>query len=438
MADVGIRVTKESIEVLGKDLGRVTPINLSTSRFGFWRANWRAQVDFSTTWQTDITRAHDSLAEQRTGLQERPVHSMRSLLTGMTHEEATRLLMHMHRLAKHRHPVPLFQDQTTLLADASGTTLVCDTLDRSLYLGQRVAVLPRGHARIQTDVNEFVDVFFGEIAALSPTGITLVDPLPVTIPAGGHVYPLIDCLEILTSEFDLHTDQVPEVEIQAHELSGISTLPPSWDEDVDAYFPTFEGLPIFDVHPNWRDRVRMRIAREGERYAAGLSESQDVQGDRARFGFEMDYLEATRADALKIRRFFDSRRGRLRPFWLLSPQTFWKTTGVSTTHMGIEPFGYMEDIEEFLTHVGIELTDGTTYVREIEDVQQIDTPALRYRIIWSSNPLPSAPTNVERVTAAHLARFDSDTLTERWHTDTTVETSLSFTELLNEASVALA
>ena len=86
-----LRVTKQTLEVMGTNLGIVTSIGAGTIFPPFFKANWRQTVDLESAWKTNITRAKSSGAEQRTQQYRRPIRTQTCLITGMSQQESTQI-----------------------------------------------------------------------------------------------------------------------------------------------------------------------------------------------------------------------------------------------------------------------------------------------------------------------------------------------------------
>lgn len=424
-----VDLTRMSYEVLSrKGPNAVVPLPLATD-VDFFFHNWSQQPTIESGWLTDIQQASNG-GEERRGLTQRPARAIALFWFPSEKAEADRMLVALRKMTQGRFQIPLYMDQTPLeLGALSGTNLLTlDTTNARFFNGARIAIVRRGNAGGMTPFS----VQYQQILTRTTNEITLVGNLTADVNAGDLVIPLIDCETILAPQMQYVKAYGATVKLTVTEVAGPSQLPARSSDFPDG-FDRFLGKPIFNIEPDWINGVDVGLNRQGERVNAGRTDLTYLAADRARLTASY-FISAERSDALKVIDFFETRRGRLRSFWLVDQDQLWSATASTTTFLDIDPFGSFTNFQEEMDFVAIVMKDGTIHVREVVTIQAVLG-------VWRLTVTPDLPTidltQVRRIARARYVRFDSDAMTETWATDGVMTTRLGFIECLREEDVDL-
>lgn len=424
-----LNLTRMGFEVLSrKGPNNVVPLALAAD-VDFFFHNWSQAPALESGWLTDIQLASTG-AEERRGLTQRPLRTMSLNWLVSERSEADRMLVALRKMAAGRFQIPLYMDQAPLTAAAlSGTNVL--TMDPTIgrfFNGGRVAIVRRSGAGGMTPSM----VQYHQIASRTTSTMTLVGNLTANVLVGDLVFPLIDCEIMLTPSMQYVKAYGATVKLTVTEVAGPSQLPARISDFPDG-FSRFRGKPIFNIEPDWVNGVDVGVSRQGERANAGRTDLTYVAADRGRQTASY-FLSAERDDGLKIIDFFETRRGRLRSFWLVDQDQIWQATATTTTFIDINPFGDFDNFQEEMAYVAIVMKDGTIHVREVVTIQAVLG-------VWRITVDPDLPvidlTQVRRIARARFMRFDSDAMTETWDTDNVLTTRLGFIETLEEEDVEL-
>lgn len=409
---------------------RVIPNALPSVLANIFSHNWASRCVVESAYGTDITAAATSVAEERRAVVDRPYRTLQIRFTGFDRFELTRLSMTLARLCSQRStPVPLVSDFSKVTATSSGTTIHCDTRYRRFFLNGRVLIHSWDANRRPANVE------YGQIQAMGVDNITLQAPLVGSFPAGSRVYPCLEAEIDLEKTMDLLSDENCDLQLTVRERSGRSALPSSVGQFVNPDgFPTHGGRPIFDVGHDWSANLRSGVYREGSKFASGRAEIISAFGARPQMERELRMILFGRDKFWKVLNFFDSRRGRMRSFWLVEPAAYFQPTVLQTTQVTVKAAGNIQDVQDFIKYVAVVKRDGTTYIRGISSV----TPSGADWVIAFDAVIPSTSlADVRKVTPAYLVRLKDDSLREEWITDEHMETSLAGIEVLEEAAQEL-
>lgn len=433
-----IKITRQTLEVLGTNLGQVTPAGIGTIYVPFLRNNWKASVEIDTLWETVISASGTSGKEERVSLKPRPSRVVTSTITGMDAGESAALqnsiLTMMQGYGSDGRggvPFPLYSDRTEATQNNYGASFIeCDVSNRRFYRGQRVAFVPQTYQR--RDYNGTLGTaFYGQIDEIFGNGISLVDPIDFDVLRADHIYPLIDIHPNLGFQTQLITDEHAQTRIRVIEKDGNNTLPPSWLEDVSYLFDYYNGYPIFDLTPNWKTQVVQGYDRLGIQYPNGRTSFTVPFGERPQVYFNITEMSLTRKEAWDLLRFFDSRRGRALPFWTIQPLTSWRPLAINNNYIDVPDHDYAQNVEDYFQYVGIEANEGL-FVRSISSVTEFNG----YFRIGFSDPFTSVPTPI-RAAPAYLTRFNSDSHRQVWTTEAVSGARLEIKQILSEGSLAI-
>lgn len=424
------RVTRQTLEVLGSNIGTVRARDVGTLYPPFIRNDWSEPVAVTTSWATDLTRAKSNLAEDAKSLRTRPTLSVSARTLGTDLSESFEQVLARSRATQSLAPMPLYSDRSEITAPVGGGRVIpCDTFYRRFYPGQRVALTSGEFDRVSIGGN-FGHVEYGIVSEVTSRGLVLEDTTLGPWRAQDWVYPMLDCLPVLESSGSLLTDYYAEADIEFVEEGGQSAMPPTWRGYPEHLYSFHEGLPVVYFN-EWNEEPRLSVVRPGRIAPSGKGQIADADGDRPLLQWEFSVLSTTRREAWELLQLFDGCRGRGRQFWLVNPLTIFEVVGQSSTFVTISQVDYRQVLEEgWITHIAIQLSDGRNLVRPIESVTEIGSS---WRINFSEPYTPGGATPI-RVTSAHRVRFSEDSLTQNWITDEVVETPVSMTETRNSDS----
>lgn len=435
-----VLVSRQTLEAALRrgSAGPVMPITLGADNELFLH-DWADEVELSSSYSTDVSMSPTTGAESRRGLIFKPLRSMK--LTWLQSSEEfdasdasrlDRLYVFLRRLTDQECAIPLYPDVRQLDAAylSTDTTIFFDTTRGRWFEGARVAVVRldiSGH--YESHSLHFIDT-------VQSDRLVLDSQLGSATRAGwALVLPMIDCHIVMDAQMELPTGCLGAVSLTVEEIAGPSQLPPS-KADLPSGAQTHLDIPILDVTPDWSGSVRSGRSRAGLSFNSGRARGVAPYAARSRERHELEFTNE-RPDFWKLVEFFDTRRGRLRSFWHIDHQQLWTVSGLSTNFIDVAPFGDFADFAEELEggQVGLEMADGTYYVRDAVTVQDVAT---NYRITVSP-VLPSglSAADVVRVARARRVRFDSDEMVERWTTAGLASTRFRIIEVLEEGVVNL-
>jgi hypothetical protein len=438
------RITAEVAAHRGAS-GPVEPLPLASGIEVFLH-NWASEATLRTSFLTDVSVAAATGAESRRGLISKPERTLSLLWHQHADDDAQRaridrLLVMLRKLTNERVAVPLYMDQVELAASyGSGVdTIFFDTSKGRYFLGARVVIVQLDYA------GQYKSHSFHLIEDLQDDRLVFTANLGVAVPAGALVMPMIDCEVALEAKSKLVSALNYQVSLDLIEVAGASQLPPV-KTDMPTNAQVFGDAPIFDFEPDWIDSIETGRSRQGERFRQGRTSLVFAAAERSRQTHSMSFTglrgacaSSTRDDIWRIVEFWETRRGRLRSFWLVDQEQVWEPESIdpSGNFVGVHEIGDFADFQAELEGewIGLVMADGTEYVREAVTVQQVLTV---FRITVS----PVLPTNLDvnqvvRISRGRRTRFDSDELEEKWSNTGYLSTSMEFIETLQEKNVSI-
>lgn len=374
-------------------------------------ADWSAGIKVASGWMTDVVASKDG-KESRQGLLGRPRRTIGFSLKAWQAASIGRIRSILARAGMARSLIPLYCDFTKLTsaALATATTIYCDTTNRRFFVGGYVIIASPTVLSINLTSYEIK-----QIATVYSDRLVLSTGLSANRAAGSRVYPACETQLNPDTEFRLVTDQVGETYMEFKEIVGKTALPAQQEGDDETGFTTVSGYPVLDFDFAWPD-MQSGFKRSSQTSPIGYDQYFEVYGNRPMSIFHLHFKIQTRDEIFRFFKFWDSRRGRLYPFWLVSPATELNltSTGTLTSTIAVTATGAEKDWD-MRTYLAIVMRDGTIYIRgkngAVVRAAGIDTVTL-------STNLPSvSASQIRRVTTAYLVRFDSDELTENWVTD---------------------
>jgi hypothetical protein len=429
-----MRATRVGIELLMKvaTTGALPmyPNDLPATLFNFFPINWRVQARLDSAYSTDVTASTKSVAEERRGLLDRPYRVLTVNLTGLFKADVMLIQASLERLAKQvSTPIPLYTDHSRVTAESTLDFINCDTRYRRFFINQRVAI----HNWVYGNRPDTVE--YAQIKAITPDGLYLQSNLAGTYRVGARCYPCFEVQIALDQVQSFITDEYCEMNMVFMELPGRSAMPSTVLGFVNPdNFQTHDNLPIFDMLQDRSINVAGGVTRAGNKFQSGRAEVVFTTGERAQVWHELRIKSLDRVTFWKLLGFFDSRMGRLRTFWMLSPGTPFEPKVIQTNLVKVKPHGQLQDQTDFLKYVAVVMRDGTIYVRGVSSVT-VDSP---YWVFNFDETIPSVSLgDVRRVVPAFLARLKNDSMQEVWTTDELCDVVLQGLELLAEGAQEL-
>jgi hypothetical protein len=424
-------VTRLAFEVLGRRFVGLTGFTVPTGLLHY-KHNWVDGISLTSSYDTDISMAALTVSEERRQLLDRPKRELEInwLVTGGDAIDA--FLVELRRYNQEKMGVPVYMDTSELTSDAASAQNIfaCDTTRRRFFPNGMVVIVEYG-AEGAIDTVEYIQI-------LDKTGDKLRFKTNLTnnFTAGKTVVmPLMLVHELLDLKYEAITEHTFAVKATFSEIYGKTALPPL-AADVPSNFDSYLGHPILDVEPNWETPMEVTLLREGTMQTEGRGEQADTRGARHRVVHGFNFLEQ-RTRAWDILSFFDSRRGRARPFWVIDRENVWDVLVLDHVNdrISIAPLGDLTAFQDEMDYVGLVFEDGTSMVREavlVEDVLGV------WRITLDS-PMPAGytPADVKRFGRARITRNRDDSITEEWVTSDALKTNIETIELLEEKDVDL-
>lgn len=402
-----------------------------------FRPDWSQPIVIESSWSTDIA-VNQSGEETRRGLVDRPSRSMAVQHKGISSQGYDAALLESFVQAQSEgYPlVPLWSDFVKLsgAVSAGATSLPVETTaSRRFFVGQTAMLVEPmtpdptlGETRTRY---RFVSV---TIASVGSTAIG-VSPLPSGFGRGARVFPALRSNMNLSVSARLLTRGMADTSVRYLERVGSDSgaAPGLWS--VGSNPPgeqTFAGLPIFTFREDWATPPAAETIRQGEMGLVGLDSLANVYGVAPRRRWSPSVAALTRDEAWRLLRFFDSRGGRLWPFWYPNPQT-----GISVESFGSSSvlcrvgFPTLAQAQKWSgRHVCFVLKSGSVTIRRVSSVSD-DAGRARLNLSASIDLSAVNSASVRRVTWCSLVRFDRDVMGEQWLTDSVMRTELPMIEL---------
>ena len=271
--------------------------------------------------------------------------------------------------------------------------------------------------------------------------------------AGCVLYPAIETDLSFGLLTEVVTREIAVVQNEANETIGIEGADPQipigslpvGSQTVEHFIDgEYVSYPILERSPSfesvvWENSITGDEAQYGigrERHSYGESKTQ----------FIMQYRFLNRSDAFDMIEFFQSRGGRLYPFFLVPPTTEFTVTGVNVEYKSITVSDNSLQDDYLDDSVGryISVHNGSSYaVRRIESWSRTSPPVLggvTSIVFILDSAIPSTHTTVadlDRAGIAHMCRFNQDEMMETWITGNIMESSIMAIELASEGLVSI-
>jgi hypothetical protein len=427
------RLHRQGVEVLArKGVPPPTPIALPAG-LDFFLHNWVSQVEMETSYLTDVTRSPTTLAESRRNLLQRPLRTVTLDLLHGEKAEVDRLMHALRRITNDQTVMPIFQDAVVVEASSSASNVINGSFRyRRYFNGGRVAVFTSAPTSKSVMLTADIDIY--TIGSVFASSLTVDRNLDQTYAADLFlIVPLMDMDPALEMGITNLTDDTAAAKVTMNETVGRNALPPSFTGVTPDGFRTELGLPVFELRNDWGNNIRPTYLRYGSKETSGRRAVVETEGPRY-VQVQEHHFKADRPLFWNVLQMFDAKRGRTDPFWEVDQEFVWDVVSTTNVFIDITPQGIFTDYQnDFTDHCGIVMKDGTVYIREVNTISDVGS----WRItIAGGNDLPSIDvTQIARFSRARKKRFQSDALTETWHTTEQAELTFSTIEVLNEGEI---
>lgn len=389
-----------------------------------FRSEWSNNTQVETAWMTAVEESDDDAVEERVALRTVPERSVRARNQAMSRAQAHRLLLALGAAGDRLTQVPIYSDQARTTATSSGSTINCPTAYRRFQASRKVAICNPDGSNVQIRT----------VSSFTSSAITVTSALTGSYTAGAIVWPLLEADYLLESAANYLTDYYAQVDVVAFERTdadGLPYAPINADATTPSGFTDHGGYPILALPVEWSEGVLVGWERPGQRLTRSRAAVTSLRGTRPRMVVEGLWRFLTRAEAWDMVRFFDSRRGRLMPFWLPLPTGFWSVVSVTTTYIDIEADATLVDVQDYISNVAVVLKNGTVYVRGAAFTSESGN----WRCTFDTSIPSISASDILRFVPCPLVRFRSDSMQEEWITDEVMESRLAFIEVVSNAAV---
>jgi hypothetical protein len=427
-----VRVVRQAIEVLAsRRVSGISPLADPSGLFLFPH-NWANEVELRTTWLTDIVSSQDTGCEERRALLATPNRAITFRWLQNEPDAMVKLRSMLRRIPSERVIAPLYQDLMELTSGGiASLTLPCDTTNRRITVGQRVAIFKLE----STDRSRVETMDLRRVTYIDPAYLEVDSPTSFALdPSDTVVLPTMDVEVNLESGKDLIVEWMGDAEVELEEVIGPSALLPT-DSGMPNGAPVFRGAPVWTIGFDWATPPELRFVREGRKFTQGRGMIVDKLEERHRTHIKFQSGPLERADFWPILNFFDACRGRCRSFWMPDPEanyTVLASAGAGA-FIDVEPLGDFADFTAEMDYVDVIFKDGTHYTAQVVDIQQ--TLGIWRITVQLGDELSFNASDVLRLARLRRMRFNSDELIERWKTAYVAETELEMTEVLDESEV---
>lgn len=393
----------------------------------FLEANWKDQVVVRTRWQTSISSPTTG-KEQRRGRVGSPCRQVEGTLTA-NKENTLELMMMLERSARSRHLFPILCD-VMVATDISSANISTITTGIRVEENQRVVVW-------NTEKRLFA---VATVTSVSGAGIVIDQVLGLSDFNAKQdevvVYPLIEAALSISHSAIIKTDSVIEASVTARELPGpwnLSPLATPGSSTTNEY----KGYPIYPFKINFEDSLGFKVVRPGSYSPSGISEIFEDRGPVA-FGRNLPSVFSSREEALEYLRFFDSRAGRLHPFWVVSSTSDYKYISGGSSTLIVQAVGPEIDWQR-RPHIALVKDDGTTIVSTILGVTREISGDKRQDVLTLSVSFGVLNPSKEsfRLAMVQLVRYENDELEEVWETDSVLRVDPDVIQIVDDEEITI-
>lgn len=409
--------------------------------FALFAHNFIDDFQIETQFRTSVSRGAQSLSEDRTQLLQRPRRTVtvRWSEKGLANKENLMTLIQAIRsFKKNDWMVPLTPDETCLTADASiGQPFVeGDFAKARFFVGAKVAVVKQLPANdIQTPEGVKAGVHLTTIKAKPGSNLfELEDDLPFSTTAGrAYIVPVLCVLPQLITNIEQHHCRLWDMRMEFTEKGGNTALPPMAD-DLPPGFDSYRNIPILRPRHDYSNPLNIEIMQEGEQSDVGRGVGTFTRGESPRVKHTIRMFE-DREIGWDYLRFVETRRGRLRSFFLIDQEMLFETLDLEPNFIDVAKLGDFTEFQKDMKFFGFMLKDGTCYVREI--ITFNDLPTSWRLTVADVLPVGLDFNDVVLAGRARPTRMMEDTFQERWHHTAAVSFSFRTISLLEEKDVTL-
>jgi len=427
------RVQRFSLETLARSFIPMTTFSLPVG-WELFLHNWAKSSSIESAWNTDISSS-DTLAEERTALMQKPFRSLSVSWTVKGKEEVNSLLVEMRRLMLETSVAPVYADAVEVTTDAaSGQAVVRGDFSTGRFFKGGPVVIAQfkrtNDGTQSTRLDFFEDAVIG---ARFDDRIVLTGNLSATFKSGQCIAMPLMKVHPQTELNIVHLNEhMMTLEAEFDEIYGDTALPPMVSE-VPPNFDVYNDIPVLSTVPDWGRGIRSGMRREGSQDSLGRGRVVYQRGDRHRVMHRLEFRE-DRVGGWDLIRFFESRRGRLLPFWVVDFENIYTVALISNPFVTISStVGTLAQFQAEMDHIGLIFSDGTSVVRRTTAV--VDNGGA-WRITVADS-LPGAYTHQDVVGfgRARLCRMEEDALLEEWTVTNLCSLSIPVIELLDETEV---
>lgn len=378
----------------------------------------------SHIWKTGSTRALDG-TPQRSALFGWPRIALSQDFDIIDRAQEAWFRRNFYRNIHELWAIPIWPDKGILTEDAAMFGAEADigsTASRHLYPGRKVIFL---------NPDDWTDYQVHTIDHVTDTSIFIDGTFSMTVPAGHLAMPLYECR--ITSKQEITPVDYESFAIQVEGMEAYETLRTfSWSPAASGA-PTYFGHDVFLPSPQ-ADSLRYTFNRPYDLAQwIGLGYAESLMDDTM-MSIDAEYLFKDRESCWDLLRFFDSKMGRLSPFWAPS----WNRDLVPTaaipaaaTVIQVENFQYntfWAQNDVIGKYLFFEFPDKTWAIRQVTGAS--DTSVTLDSQVGTA--VPAADLSRLRCCFAHFVTFAIDRLDMAYEKTETAMVKCSFDVLIKE------
>ncbi len=436
-----VQVGKVSFELLAKSFTRLEACTTPS----FWRYfshNWAKKFQVTTAYRTAVSRGSESLSEDRTQIWQRPRRTIKIEWAEKGLDDKRNLfdlMQAIRELKKSDWIIPLSSDCALITRDeASSSDFVQGNFDfRRFFLGGSVAIVKfsKGTNDVQDENGDLFGVHLTSLLERTATDeYQLTDALPFSIVGGAtFMVPMVCVIPHMLTAIRQHHCRLWQTSFEFTEDGGPTCIPSLTDGN-PPNFDTYQDRPIFRPRHDYTNPLNISILQEGTQEVIGRNVETFPRGETERVRHTITMFEE-RALAWDYITFFETRRGRLRSFWLIDQEMLFTVTDIEVTFVEITALGTFAEFQKDNTHFGFMMKDGTCFVREVVTFDDLGG-------VWRMTMLDTLPSGLQFQDVvlsgrARDTRMVEDSLTEQWFHGEAVRFTVKTISLLEEKDVTL-
>jgi hypothetical protein len=398
----------------------------------FLPCDWGSPVRVTTAWDTSIIPNQND-GEARRARIGRPTRRVDASVLASTQNELAKQLSLLSNSGIARTLFPIYADQVN--PSTSNDPMVTTQIDIRQDLRYYRFVENQYIVIYDPTTGNFDIRQIGAIIANGTVSRIGFNPGVSGVTTNFKIMPLLQSRLQLRTKGQAITDQVFRSGMTGQELPGSWTLPPAATVNATpSGFAEYNGLPVWEVGPNFRSQVNIEYDRTGRYSGVGVTQVASVYGERMRQSRKFKISFDEREDYWNLLRLFDSRAGRTYSWWMPSYTNEYDITEFTANGCKVASFGPIEDWA-IRPYISITLKDGTVEIREIDTVttNNVEDTLVFVDGAFSETNLD----NVLRCGFAQQVRFKKDEITENWLTEMSVEVDIEVVEVVEEKTITL-